>query len=218
MFSRNKPHNLPAKISTTSTVSSHSPMDKTTAVMRLSDDSLHRPPSLTYLPFDVIVEILCRLPVKFLLQLCCVCKSWNSLILKDHKFANKHLHLSNKRHHLMITSRNISKGLAIISYPLDSVPLHSILTSKGTRLDYSSIITSHRDGRLIGSCDGLLCFHVYKLTFLYNPCIRKVKELPSLEIPPKNCPIIYAFGYDPCIDNYKAIAVFCYFDKLLNPC
>ncbi|MCI13750.1 hypothetical protein A2U01_0034870, partial [Trifolium medium] len=38
-------------------------MEKTIAVKRLNGDSLHTPPSLTNLPFDVIVEILCRLPV-----------------------------------------------------------------------------------------------------------------------------------------------------------
>ncbi|AES68695.1 hypothetical protein MTR_3g013780 [Medicago truncatula] len=37
-----------------------------------SSDLLHESP-LPTLPFDVILEILCRLPVK----LQCVCKSWN---------------------------------------------------------------------------------------------------------------------------------------------
>ncbi|RHN40756.1 putative F-box domain-containing protein [Medicago truncatula] len=50
-------------------------------------------PSLPTLPFDLIPEILSRLPVKFLLQFRCVCKSLNSLI-SDHKFANKHIRVS----------------------------------------------------------------------------------------------------------------------------
>ncbi|GAU28820.1 hypothetical protein TSUD_21570 [Trifolium subterraneum] len=185
-------------------------MEETTAVKRLCH-SLHTPPLLTYLPLDVIVEILCRLPVKLLLQLCCVCKSWNHLILKDHKFAIKHLGMSIKRHHLIITRWIQSKDLAIISYPFDSVPLHSIVTSNGTQLDYSHIIRCdwrcNRRHGLVASCDGLLCFHVNdNLVSIYNPCIRKVKNLyVDFHVRPY-CE--YAFGYDPFIDNYKVIVVF----------
>ncbi|KAI5411101.1 hypothetical protein KIW84_056301 [Lathyrus oleraceus] len=46
---------------------------------------------LPTLPFDLITEILSRSPVKLLLQFRCVCKSWNSLISDDPKFARKHL-------------------------------------------------------------------------------------------------------------------------------
>ncbi|KAK2406996.1 F-box/kelch-repeat protein [Trifolium repens] len=52
--------------------------------------------SVDHIPFDLVEEILCRLPVKFLLQLRCVCKSWNSLI-SHHKFAKKHLSMSTTR-------------------------------------------------------------------------------------------------------------------------
>ncbi|AES68630.2 F-box-like protein [Medicago truncatula] len=45
-------------------------------------------PPLPTLPFDLIQEILRRLPVKLLFQLRCVCKPWNSLI-SDHKFIMK---------------------------------------------------------------------------------------------------------------------------------
>jgi len=56
------------------------------------DDSLHKP-LLSTLPFDLIPEILCRLPVELLLQLRCICKSRNSLI-NDCKCAKEHLSLS----------------------------------------------------------------------------------------------------------------------------
>jgi F-box interacting protein len=128
--------------------------------------------------------------------------------------------LSTKRHHL-ITTRwkwNLSKELAIISHPLDSIPLHSILTSKGTQLDFSPIIIQWYWEGLIGSCDGLLCFVVNKRAFLYNPCIRKAKELPSLEISPEIYNALgYAFGYDPFIDNYIVICYFCS-DVQYNDC
>ncbi|CAJ2672891.1 unnamed protein product [Trifolium pratense] len=112
-------------------------MVETTAVKRPCH-SLHTPQPPTYLPYDVIEEeILCRLPVKLLRQLCCVCKSWNTLISKDLKFTKKHLRMSTKNRYLITTRRwRGSKELTINSYPLDSIPFHSILTSNGTQLDY----------------------------------------------------------------------------------
>jgi hypothetical protein len=71
---------------------------KTTKISRhtnpLTGDSLlQMTPLLPTLPFDMITEILLRLPLKFLMQLKRVCKPWNSLI-SDRKFARKHLHMS----------------------------------------------------------------------------------------------------------------------------
>ncbi|MCH81608.1 F-box/kelch-repeat protein [Trifolium medium] len=50
-------------------------------------------PPLPTLPEDVIPQILCRLPVKLLIQLRCVCKSWNALI-SDSEFLKKHRRMS----------------------------------------------------------------------------------------------------------------------------
>ncbi|MCI34852.1 F-box/kelch-repeat protein, partial [Trifolium medium] len=63
-----------------------------------SRDFLHIPsPPLPTLPFELIVEILSKLPVKSLMQFQCVCKSWKSLI-SDPNFAKKHLRMSTKHH------------------------------------------------------------------------------------------------------------------------
>jgi hypothetical protein len=63
------------------------------------------PPPLPTLPFDVLPEILGRLPVKLLVLLQSLCKFFYSLIA-DPTFGKKHLQLSTKHHHLMITSWN----------------------------------------------------------------------------------------------------------------
>ncbi|XP_058772910.1 F-box/kelch-repeat protein At3g23880-like [Vicia villosa] len=83
-------------------VSSSLPLTEKTASMKRSKTL-----TLPHLPLDLVSEILCRLSVKHLLQLCCVCKSWNSLISLDSNFARKQLSLStsNKdRHHLIQSS------------------------------------------------------------------------------------------------------------------
>ncbi|MCI23953.1 F-box/kelch-repeat protein, partial [Trifolium medium] len=76
---------------------------------------------LPTLPFDLIPEILCKLSVKFLVQLRCVCKSWNFLISTDTKFIQKHLDMSTTRGlHFLRNSESLGKYI-LKSFPLDSV-------------------------------------------------------------------------------------------------
>ncbi|XP_024630767.1 F-box/kelch-repeat protein At3g23880 [Medicago truncatula] len=135
------------------------------------------------------------------------CKSWNSLISNDPDFAKKHLRKSPTKRHLFFTSKWVPiNHFTLTSYPLDSLHLDAIFTSNPTQLDYSLIDPKHYDA-LIASCDGLFCFAINNtLAALWNPTIRKVKELPSLDIPPQRGRTIYAFGYDPFIHRYKAVS------------
>jgi len=60
---------------------------------------------LSILSFDLFEEILCRLPLRSLMQFKCVCKSWK-LLISNPKFAKKHLRISltfcrDSRHHLI---------------------------------------------------------------------------------------------------------------------
>ncbi|RHN81851.1 putative F-box associated interaction domain-containing protein [Medicago truncatula] len=94
--------------------------------------------------------------------------------------------MSTKHRHLITTSWTPPKELRVMSYPLDSVPIQSIFTSKATQLDYSPSIPSYWDAR-IASCDGLLFSAINKRqTVLWNPCIRKknswsrIKDLPAM--------------------------------------
>jgi hypothetical protein len=91
------------------------------------DDSHLALPPLPTLPLDLVEQIICRLSVKLLCQLRCVCKSWNSLIL-DKKFAKKHLCRSTMRriNFLSCSTRRIRSCVShppnnlLTSYPLDS--------------------------------------------------------------------------------------------------
>ncbi|AES68581.1 F-box/kelch-repeat protein At3g23880 [Medicago truncatula] len=177
-----------------------------------SGHSLYDPP-LPTLPFDLVAEILCRLPVKLLLQLRCFCKSWNSLIT-DHKFAKKHLSLSTTRCLHCVSYTGFPYLYVLKSYPLG--PVLNNLTTNITEYEYSPYNIHGDHPRLcvdcfVGSCNGILCFTagIYKISvILWNPSIRKIKEFPLFQKPNWSFThMAFGFGYDSFNDNYKVVVV-----------
>jgi F-box interacting protein len=202
-------------------VSSNPPTEETTVTKRQrlnsSTTETLTSPSLPILPFEIIAEILSKLPVKFLMQLQCVSKPWKSLI-SDPKFAKKHLRVSTTRHHLILTYANPSREFLITDYPLSSVFTEITATAAAaaaTQLDYP-LPNRNRFDMIVGSCHGILCFSLdQRFALLWNPSIRKFVKLPSLDNPKREGSYtIYGFGY--CYDNfsdsysYKVVAVNCY--------
>ncbi|MCI01022.1 F-box/kelch-repeat protein, partial [Trifolium medium] len=175
-------------------------------------------PSLPYLSVELIPEILSRLPVKSLLQFRCVCKSWKSLI-SDPKFANKHLSLSTTHtiHHISYFHKHPQTSV-LKSYSLDS----SVLTNTAqTQFPQTTQFPLSRNCFVYfdGSCNGILCFSEvglrYVLVRLWNPSIRKFRELPSISEPHNfgHHKLMSGFGYDPICDNYKVVFVLLAFDN-----
>lgn len=190
-------------------VSSHSFMEETTTTKRQKPantiGTLTSPPPLPSLPLDLVAEILCRLPVKLLLQFRCVCKSFKSLI-SDHKFGKKHLQLSTKRHHLLVSTTNNLGELLLFDSPIPSDFLFS--TINHTKLNYPNCLKIGYTPPSLGcsrSCDGILCFTINNgPAVLWNPSIRTFKILPPLDDKHLSA---YSFGYDHLINNYKIVAL-----------
>jgi hypothetical protein len=110
--------------------------------------------TLPTLPFDMIIEILCNLPVKFLIKLKCVCKSWYSLF-SDHKFIKKLLLNSTMNQNLILKSiRKDSPKFCYMVYPLHS--LLTDVTTEGTKINFP-LNNDEYYTHLVGSCDGVLC-------------------------------------------------------------
>ncbi|XP_058784843.1 F-box protein CPR1-like [Vicia villosa] len=181
------------------------------------EDSLPMDLVVESLPMDLVVEILCRLPVKFLLQFRSVCKLWNSLI-SGHNFAKKHLHLSATRSLNYVFYFDYFSRFILESRPLDSV-FSTMFMDVVTQIDYS---LKGFDGgfhnypcNFVGSCNGILCLarlHHDCFVRVWNPSIRKFKELPPLIQSKFNNGlaggwISHGFGYDHVNDNYKVVAV-----------
>ncbi|XP_024634621.1 F-box/kelch-repeat protein At3g23880 [Medicago truncatula] len=183
-------------------------------------NSFH-PSRLPDLPLELVAEILCRLPVKLLLQLRCLSKSFNTLI-SDPNFAKKHLRLSITRRNLILTYFDDTYDMksTLIFYRLHSIfhPLRSIFNSvtvKPTQLHYPF---DPLYNNIVGSCNGILCLdkkdsNIVKQSnvILWNPSIRKSKILPSFKIQGECGFVKYGFGYDHVNDVYKVVAVFSYY-------
>ena len=160
------------------------------------------------LPIELIQEILQRLPVKFLLQLRCVCKSWKSLISHP-QFAKNHLHSSPTATRLIAGFTNPAREFILRAYPLSDV--FNAVAVNATELRYPFNNRKCYDF-IVGSCDGILCFAVdQRRALLWNPSIGKFKKLPPLDNERRNGSYtIHGFGYDRFADSYKVVAIFCY--------
>jgi len=180
--------------------------------------------SLPPLPFDLVPEILCRLPVKLLLQFRCVCKSWKSLI-SDPKFAKKHLHMSKAsmdRHHIILYTNLTynSPNLFPWTFQISSLFRAALSTSSDgvtqTQLSFPDNILYPI--LRVCSCDGVICFTVNNRLLLWNPSIRKFNMFPPLEHSvrgrrnARSLSSSYSIGYDHFTHTYKIVVVFFFKD------
>ncbi|QHN98117.1 hypothetical protein HN51_045733 [Arachis hypogaea] len=163
------------------------------------------------LPVDLISEILLRVPVRLLLQLRIICRSWNSLISSP-EFAMLHLQRSTltqlpppllcwKEWILTDDIMHCSSSQSLILY---------------RRHQPTTFVSYPADGKFIrGSCNGLLCltegFFPFETLTLLNPITRSVS--PSI---PFECSeecgerVFCGFGYDTLHDQYKFVMGCCY--------
>ncbi|XP_058784935.1 F-box/kelch-repeat protein At3g23880-like [Vicia villosa] len=169
----------------------------------ITDSGDDSPPTL---PFDLITEILSRLPVKLLLQLRSVSKSWNSLISQDPNFAKKHL--TNSTTHSLNSLGFTFPGI-LTMYPPDFFFNTSVFTNVKQHEHPSQECNRclrAKKVEIVGSCNGILCLAYKEFIQLWNPTIRKLKELPVLRNP-HHRNIAYGFGYDSVTDHYKVVVV-----------
>lgn len=167
------------------------------------------------LPVEIITEILARLPAKILVEFRFVCKSWHSLI-SNPRFIRKHLTLSimySSKRTIIVNHRNRPWQIIYRSIP---VPYQS--SSHVFLEEPDHPYKNHQEQYyfdVLGSSDGLVCVKVHDSTdfdsnihsiFLWNPCTREFKILPSNPKVHGNQVgkvVRYGFGYDYNGDDYK---------------
>ncbi|ESQ46352.1 hypothetical protein EUTSA_v10000601mg [Eutrema salsugineum] len=146
------------------------------------------------LPFELVEEILYRLPFETLGRFKSICKHWYALI-NDKRFIYKYLDLSKER---SIQNDHETSQLFDPETKAVSNELHSLL--------YSKMIHCH--GLLLCKClETLRCSYTMKLA-VWNPILRQFKW-----IKPSNSRKffdVYGFGYD----NVSQIEIYEFKSKL----
>ncbi|KAL4379572.1 hypothetical protein GQ457_02G032090 [Hibiscus cannabinus] len=161
-----------------------------------------------YMPVEVIVEILQRLPVKSLVRCRSVCKSWNTLISHP-SFVSVHLQasLSNntpflllgclKKEGLEYSLRHDNDGFGKLKQ-LPFPPFGCV-----------------SDSQVVGSCNGVICVHLYPYDVdeefrfvLWNPSIQKYISLPQPRLSfSEAADFNVGFGFDSRTHDYKLFIV-----------
>ncbi|XP_021714938.1 F-box/kelch-repeat protein At3g06240-like [Chenopodium quinoa] len=169
-----------------------------------------------YLPFELITEILSWLPAKSLLRSACVSSSWY-MLTKDPKFMKLHRSRSLKAN---LETHFLFECWKSKVYSFRATSQHPYYHA--SELAYpKDIIKPRTMGGVLGSCNGLVCFHSITLQpfyksaynnnlglFLYNPATRATRLIPPLNSPMNNLlNHEVAFGYDSVSDDYKVLAI-----------
>ncbi|XP_050219562.1 F-box/kelch-repeat protein At3g06240-like [Mercurialis annua] len=147
-----------------------------------------------FLPEEIVVQILSRLPAKSVLKFSCVCKLWNCII-KNPNFISTFS--SNKHNHYICLLRSFSDQLSL---HMDNEDLD----------EYLSLNLPFNVGNIFiaaGCSNGLVCLYyvtAYKFIF-WNPSIRK-----SWLINEPICGLlgsvnVTGFGFDSRTNDYKLL-------------
>nr|XP_033512127.1 F-box protein CPR1-like isoform X2 [Nicotiana tomentosiformis] len=173
--------------------------------MEFPDASLsHESESLPVLPSEILYEILLRLPVKTLLKMRCVSKSWFSLISCP-QFIKTHLKFSTQNQDF----RCLFYGSRENSLTLNTCSLDEIIYQEESPPIPIAVQLDFPCNGVLGVCEGLFCiFNQFWYIFIWNPSIRKSKKLPFSGLDPRcGQSSSYGFGYVECQDDYKVVDV-----------
>ncbi|KAM7503037.1 hypothetical protein LguiB_001941 [Lonicera macranthoides] len=168
-----------------------------------------------YLPPDVWIEILTRLPIKNILQCTLICKSWYALITCPN-FINTHLNRSITKKETRLMIRDSVEKTGFDQFGKEH---YSVYWDNQTFDEYAEFIFPYSSIsgvlRIVGSCNGLVLFSDDKLgdtlfTFLWNPSIQKFITLPypSINYISHGASIhSLGFGFDAATNDYKVVRV-----------
>jgi F-box interacting protein len=197
--------------------------------------SLLRQPYSGNFPEEIMLEIMSWLRVKYVMQLRCLNKFFNTLIFNPY-FIQMHLKKSTR-----------NSQLALICFgnenhdddPEDSDPedwnYHLITPSISFLLRNQFIIFHHSDPYyllrkcpgtspwVVGSCNGLLClFNMscssYQWLYFWNPSMREESQKFTLFFDCYHNPNYnFSFGYDKSTQTYKVVAFYVEVKPGFNP-
>ncbi|XP_075643651.1 F-box/kelch-repeat protein At3g23880-like [Castanea sativa] len=164
-----------------------------------------------YLPCDVLLEILHRLPVKSLIRFRCVSKLWNSLITSP-AFINSNLTRSHSNSNKLI----IKYSDVYMGYELIHEEDNDNYDSSSEQIQELELLNSFgRKFKLVGYVNGLFCLYEQDRYIVWNPCIRKFIVLPNPSVT-ASFACYLAFGFDSSTNDYKLVRI-AFQSKNLSP-
>ncbi|KAF9603513.1 hypothetical protein IFM89_036786 [Coptis chinensis] len=161
------------------------------------------------LHFDIVSQILLRLPVEDLLRCKSVCTKWYELIKEPDFISMQVNNAICQPSRIILAPRSLYHRYR---YEDPTNALFLIGKGKGTTIPVKNLKLNCYY-RIAGSCNGLLCIaSTYindKPVYIYNPITRECKKLP--EIDPKYFKtdgVLFGFGFDTIHKKYKVICVY----------
>ncbi|KAJ7012937.1 F-box protein CPR1-like [Populus alba x Populus x berolinensis] len=169
----------------------------------------------SFLPQDVLTDILARLPFKKILQCRCVSKTWYSLISST-TFATHHLNKTTKTKNNDILLFRYCPGESngeiehYFLYPDEGFPDNHL-----EELDCPFKSIWFGFSNIVGSCDGVVClldrgFVDNDRAALWNPSIRKTVSIPRPNVTFTSHGSFVnslGFGFDSVSNDYKLVRV-----------
>ncbi|XP_059650504.1 F-box/kelch-repeat protein At3g06240-like [Cornus florida] len=159
---------------------------------------------MPYIPHQLLVEILLKLPMNSLIRFKCVSKSWLSLISHSY-FTRTHLN----------QSKSITKRILIVNfcpssvvYTVDLGSTHNeVIVAENIDNIIFDIMPHHHHPHIIGSCNGLVCIgFLYGSSYvIFNPYTKESKRIPYCNLLPCCPSLVCGFGYDRLSDDYKLV-------------
>ncbi|XP_057455424.1 F-box/kelch-repeat protein At3g23880-like [Lotus japonicus] len=161
------------------------------------------------LPTELIFEILLRLPVKSLLPLKRVCKSWSSII-SDPQFAKSHFDLNAAPTDRLILRFLDEDGNRVESFDLAS-SLDDRVTVKTHHVPSPSMWCNHNPLHYLGSCRGfmLLAYEHTGDVIVWNPTTGFDKQVPDIDLG-FMFSYLCGFGYESSTDDYFIVVITLY--------
>jgi len=174
------------------------------------------------LPDEVITEILSWLPVKSLMQMKCVSKSWKTRI--SHPSFIK-MHLSRSARNPSFSSIVPSRGYYFLENRSSFIhfPVSCLLENRWIRhpKDPYYRLSDKKCHTVLGSCNGLICLAGYSINErtnykrvwfrFWNPATRQISDVLGSDVYLNDIYIsritVFVFGYDSLTDTYNVVAL-----------
>ncbi|KAL2231923.1 F-box protein At3g07870-like [Sesamum indicum] len=167
----------------------------------------------TYLPSELIINILSRLPIRTIISCKSVCKSWLNL-LDTPEFAKSHLSISVPGL-ILYESRRHLEYLEIFEFE-DELDLeaHELHYNPVTEISSREFINEEHPGLGIqGSANGLVCFRKIgqhpETVYVCNPITRDYIQLPTPgTIWHYPTIVTYGFGASKTSGQHKVVRIY----------